>query len=102
MPRFVGRYEAKWESDLRRLGLAGPNFDYFWRELEEYVLDHPSMGKPVPDGSGARSFKTDEALRDVPRLVGYYKPDFTTERVVFLGLDEAWTEEDLPPPELRR
>ncbi len=97
MASFVVRYENKWEEDLRRLGLYGPNFDTFWHPIESFIAATPHVGHPLLDGSGARGFLTEEGFPDVRKLVVYFKFDEDAERLVFLGLDDASLPEDFPP-----
>lgn len=101
MATFAVRYEPRWEEDLKREGLYGPNFDTFWRPVEESFEETPDMGYPLLDGSGARGVVTEETALDLPRLVVYFKVDFEAKRVVILGMDRASTEDDYPPPSLR-
>jgi hypothetical protein len=97
---FVIRYEHQWERDLKREGLYGPNFDTFWREVEESIDETPNVGYPILDGSGASGFLTHEGgFFDLPKLVIYFKVDWAEKRLVFLGLDSASTAEDFPPAE---
>jgi hypothetical protein len=100
--RFRIRYSKRWERDLKRLGLYGPNFDTFWKPIEEFFgnSENPNeVGQPILDQSGARGWLTEEGAPDLPRLVIYFKADLTTERLVFLGLDDASLPDDYPPPE---
>lgn len=98
MPAFAIRYEKRWEEDLKRLGLYGPNFGEFWRPIEAFVAATPGAGAPILDGSGARGFLTEEEnFADVPKLVVYFKADYDAERLVFLGCDSASTPSDFPP-----
>lgn len=92
----------RWEEDLKKLGLYGPNFDIFWRPVEEFILESGRLvGDPILDGSGANAFLTEEGAADLPRLVVYLKADLGAERVVFLGCDSASLPDDFPPPDWR-
>lgn len=92
----------RWEEDLKRLGLYGRNFDTFWKPVEEFILGSDHMvGNPLPDGSGARSFLTEEGAPDLPKLVVYLKGDEEAHRVVFLGCDSASVSTDFPPADWR-
>lgn len=99
---FVGRYMERWEQDLIDLGLYGPNFDTFWRPVEEFILgsDRP-VGHLLLDGSGARGFLTEDGAPDLPKLVVYLKADEENGRIVFLGCDSASLPDDYPPADWR-
>ncbi len=99
---FTGRCTDKWEQDLKDEGLYGPNFDTFWRLLEEFILESDFVvGNPILDGSGATGFLTEDGAPDLPKLVVYLKGDLENERIVFLGLDSASLPDDYPPADWR-
>ena len=94
-PRFSASYEPSFEAHRVALGLSGPNFDYFFRDVEAYVCDYPwQYSTPVPDGDGVRMLPTRDAFPDIPPLYIYYRVEVDPNRVVFLGLSAAWSQSE--------
>jgi hypothetical protein len=92
-------YEADFYADRKRLGLSGRNFDYFFRDIEQAVLDYPwEYSEEVPESGGTRMRLTRDAFLDVPPLYVYWKVNAEECRVRFVGLSPAWSKADLAPP----
>lgn len=97
--RWDADYEDDFHADRRKLGLAGPNFDYFFRDVEQNALDYPwEYSKEVPDSGGTRMRETREGFPDIPPLYVYWKVNAEECRVRFVGLSHAWSKTDLAPP----
>lgn len=98
-PNFYASYEDQFTADRKNLGLGGPNFDHFFREVEANILDYPWINsKVVPDSGGTLMRETRYSFPDVPPLYVYYKVNPETGHVRFVGLTEAWSADDLFPP----
>jgi hypothetical protein len=94
-PSFEPYYHAAFIEQRRRLGLAGTNFDFFFKNVEHAILDYP-YGDEIPDTGGTMMRETRETFPDVPPLYVYFKLDTDNRRVLFLGLTQAWSAVDTP------
>jgi hypothetical protein len=94
-------YSDDWEECLRELGLSGHNFDFFWRDQEQFLRHYPEnqFTEEVPEVDGIVMYPTLHALLDIPPLYVYFYVE--PPKIVFLGASPAWAETDLPPPDLR-
>lgn len=91
-PRYAPVYEPSFDGELRALGLGGPSFDYFFREVEAQICTYPwENSTPVPDGDGIRMQGTENAWPDIPPLYLYFRVEQDPNRVVFLGVSPAWS-----------
>lgn len=91
-PRFAPCYEPSFESHRGQLGLAGPNFDYFFNDVETFLGDYPwEFSKQIPDSEGIRMLPTRNAFPDIPPMYVYYRVEQRLNKIVFLGLSPAWS-----------
>jgi hypothetical protein len=92
-PRFIPVYTESFDSDRKKLGLAGQNFEHFWRDIENVICDYPWEYSPeVPNSEGIRMYPTRRAHHDIPAMYVYYRVIVETNQVVFLGLGPAWSQ----------
>jgi hypothetical protein len=95
-PRFAPCYEPSFDHDKAELGLAGPNFDHFFRSVEVYVGDYPwEYSKEVPDSDGIRMLPTRRAFPDIPALYVYYRVEQNPNKIIYLGLSPAWSQAEV-------
>lgn len=98
-PRFTAVYDPDFHADRRTLGLSGPNFDHFFRDVEAQLLDYPWIySREIPDSGGTLMRETRDAFPDIPPLYVYYKviqDSARDARIYFLGLSPAWTKAEL-------
>ena len=92
---FEPYYHGDFIEHRRRLGLAGTNFDFFFKDVEQAILEYP-YGDEIPDSGRTIMRETREAFPDVPPLYVYFKLDAENRRVLFLGLTQAWSAPDTP------
>lgn len=98
-PRFEPCYEPSFDVDRAKLGLAGQNFDHFFRDVENHLGDYPwQYSEEVPDSQGIRIIDTERAgAPDIPPLYVYYRVEQQPNKIVFLGLSPAWSKSGLYP-----
>lgn len=90
--RFTAVYEDAFEEDRRNLGLGGPNFDFFFMQVEAQVLAFPWVNAEyVPESEDTLMRETREPQPDLPALYVYYKVSVQDERVRFIALSPAWS-----------
>ena len=95
-PRFTACYERSFDLSLRKLGFAGPNFDFFWRAVEAELLDYPwEYSRELPNSDGLRIRHTRGAFQDIPALLVYFKVDPVKEFVRFVGLSPDWSDDEV-------
>jgi hypothetical protein len=77
------------------MGLAGPNFDHFFKEVEDYLGDYPwEYSEEVPDSEGIRMLPTRMSFPDIPPLYVYYRVEQNPNKIIFLGLSPAWSADE--------
>ena len=97
-PRFEPSHERSFASQRAKLGLAGENFDHFFRAIENFLGDYPwEYSDEVPNSQGIRMLPTRGGFPDVPPLYVYYRVEENPNKIVFLGLSPAWSREDAVP-----
>lgn len=95
-PPFEPRYGPSFRAHRRELGLAGANFDYFFRAVEVYLRDYPwEFSEEVPDSDGIRMLPTRNAFPDIPPLYVYYRVEQDPNRIFYLGLSPAWSHQEM-------
>jgi len=89
-------YEHDCETGRAKLGLNGPNFDHFFRNVENHIGNFPWdwPSEEVPDSEGIRAVPTEYAAPDIPPMYVYYRVEHQPNKIVFLGLSPAWSETD--------
>lgn len=96
-PPYEPQYESTFEDDRAALHFTGANFDYFFEGIARTLRDYPKAESvEVPDGDGIRILPTYRSWPDLPRLYIFYRIQENPNRIVFLGMTPAWTQ-DLPP-----
>ncbi len=94
-PRFSACYEGSFETSRRKLGLGGQNFDHFFRDVEQHLLDYPwQYSREIPDSNGMRILGTREGFEDLPPLYVYFRVDAEARQVRFYGVSKAWSQEE--------
>ncbi len=94
-PRFEPEYEPSFATDRAELGFGGPSFDFVFGEIEHYLADHPwAYSEEVPDGEGIRMLSTRQAFPDIPPLYVYYMVEEDPNKIRYLGLSRAWSQEE--------
>jgi len=97
-PRFTPVYDDDFQADKQKLGLAGPNFKFFFQQVEQQILDYPwAFSEEVPDSGGTLMRPTREAFLDIPPLYVYYKviqDSPRDSRIHFIGLSPAWSDSE--------
>jgi hypothetical protein len=95
-PRFSPCYEPSFEADRRTLGLAGRNFDHFFKGVEDFLGDYPwEYSEEVPDSAGIRMLGTRGDFPDLPALYVYYRVEQNPNTIIYLGLSPAWSRADV-------
>lgn len=94
-PRFEPYYEPSFIADRAALGFGGPNFDSFFSAVETYLGDYPwEYSVEVPESEGIRILSTRRAFPDIPPLYVYYRVEENPNRIHYLGLSPAWSQEE--------
>jgi hypothetical protein len=95
-PPFEPHYEPTFEAHRARLGLTGPNFDYFFAAVQKLLRDYPyKYSVEVPDAHGIRMYPTEAAFPDIPALYIYYRVQHQPNRIIYVGLSPAWSKGDV-------
>jgi hypothetical protein len=95
-PPFEPRHEASFAEDRRALNLHGPDFDHFFADVERTLRDYPYL-ESVAVEEDIRMRQTRSCAPDLPPLYVYYRVQENPNRIVFLGLSQAWSKQDLQP-----
>jgi hypothetical protein len=91
-PPFTAVYDERFVEARTRLGLSGSNFDHFFRDVKETILEYPWLNvEEVPESGGTLMRETRAAFPDVPPLYVYYKVNREENRILFLSLSPAWS-----------
>ena len=94
-PRFEPQYEPSFDADRAELGLGGSDFDHFFRSVEDHLGDYPwEYSEEVPGGGGIRMLGTRDAFPDIPPLYVYYQVKERPNRIIYLGLSRAWSQDE--------
>lgn len=94
-PRFEPHYEPSFDTDRAELGLSGSDFDHFFQSVEDHLGDYPwEYSDEVPDSEGIRMLRTRDAFPDIPPLYIYYRAEEQPNRIIFLGLSRAWSQDE--------
>ena len=95
-PRFRPDYQPSFQIHRRELGLAGPNFDHFFRAVESFLGDYPwEYSTLVPASEGMYMLPTRRSFPDIPPLYVYYRVEQKPNKVIFYGLSPAWSQAEL-------
>lgn len=93
--RFEPHREPSFDADRAELGLSGSDFDHFFQSVEDHLSDYPwEYSEEVPDGEGIRMLRTRDAFPDIPPLYVYYRVQEQPNRIVYLGLSRAWSQDE--------
>ncbi len=65
------------------------------RYVEDYLGDYPwEYSEEVPDSEGIRMLRTRDAFPDIPPLYVYYRVEEQPNKIIYLGLSRAWSQEE--------
>jgi hypothetical protein len=93
--RFESQYEPSFASDRATLNLSGAPFDFFFKEIERFLADYPTIASTcVMPHERIWALRTKKGFADLPPLFVYYRLEERPNRIIFLGLSHDWSNSD--------
>lgn len=89
-------YESSWDESRRELNLSGPEFQWFFDELEKLLCEYPmNQYVEILVDEDLLLYPTLDAFQDVPPLWVYYR--LRPGETVFVGLRRNFADTTFVP-----